>query len=162
MVFVTVGSTDNDFRRLLIEVDRLIEKGELEDVHAQIGNSSYVPLQAESFRFAPYDKVFGMMEKADLVIAHAGTGTLNMALGLRKATIAVARRTEYGEHPDNHQVELSQLLDQQGRVIGIVDAAALESAVARLADWTPTFRESNAQTELLLALRETIELLLYD
>lgn len=46
------------------------------------------------------------MSKADIVITHGGTGAIIGAVKKGKKVIAVPRRAKYGEHVDDHQLQL--------------------------------------------------------
>ena len=74
MIFVTVGTT-MPFDKLIYRIDEL--KGEnfiKEDVVCQIGNGKYIPVNCEYFRFKP--SIEEHIDKAFLIIAHGGTGTV--------------------------------------------------------------------------------------
>lgn len=147
---VSVGSTRNDFRRLIEAVDHLCEHGRLGATFAQIGSSSYVPRYCSFERYVGREELAYHMERAELIICHAGTGTLNAALGLGKRIIVVPRRAELHEHPDNHQLELASFLSSRGRALCVDDIQELESVVANAWGWTPTFPESDSNGVIAL------------
>ena len=153
LVFVTVGSTNNDFQRLLSEIDVLVERGILSDVVAQIGKTRYTPRNYRYYPFLPYEQFVQFIRDAELVIAHAGTGTLNMCLGLRKTIIAVPRLKKYHEHPDDHQLELGAFLQAENRILVVQDISHLENVVQLSRSWKPKFKE-NATCGSLLSLTE--------
>lgn len=107
MIFVTVGSQKFQFNRMLIEIDKLIDKGKItEEVFAQIGASDYKPKNFKYSDFLTQDEFKNYMKNADLVITHAGTGAIVTALKNDKLVIAIPRLAKYGEHVDDHQVQL--------------------------------------------------------
>lgn len=160
MVFVTVGSTENDFARLLRAIDDLVEREVIRDVVAQIGSSSYIPHSYEFFAFRPFAEIDQLVRSADLVIAHAGTGTLNHCLGLRKKVIVVPRLKLYEEHPDDHQLELAELLRDDNRVLYARSTSDLAARVVQAEDWEPTFRSNNSFISLIEALDACVQSLL--
>lgn len=110
MIFVTVGSQKFQFNRLLRAVDDLIEQGIIKDkVFAQIGVSDYVPKHFEYTDFTTRDEFNAKLDACDLLITHAGTGVIVNALKKGKKVIALPRLQKFGEHVDDHQV---QLIDQ--------------------------------------------------
>ena len=107
MIFITLGSQKFQFDRLLRAVDDLIEQGKITDeVFAQRGYSGYVP-QYFSFKdFLSREEFKATMKKADLVLSHGGTGAIIGAVKQGKKVIAVPRLARYGEHVDDHQIQL--------------------------------------------------------
>lgn len=107
MIFVTLGSQKFQFDRLLRKLDALIEDGTItEPVFAQTGHSTYVPQHFKTADFMDRDSFAANMAKADMVITHAGTGAIIGAVKQGKKTIAVPRLSKYGEHVDDHQLQI--------------------------------------------------------
>lgn len=107
MIFVTLGSQKFQFNRMLVEIDRLIDEGKIiDEVFAQIGASDYKPKNFEYKDFLTQDEFKDYMKKADLVITHAGTGAIVTALKNDKLVIAIPRLARFGEHVDDHQIQL--------------------------------------------------------
>lgn len=107
MVFITLGSQKFQFNRLLKAVDEQIAAGKInEDVFAQIGASDYKPLNYPFKDFLNRDEFGAFMDKADIVITHGGTGAIIGAVKKGKKVIAVPRLAKYGEHVDDHQLQL--------------------------------------------------------
>lgn len=107
MIFITLGSQKFQFNRLLKAVDILIEKGTLpSDVFAQTGYSDYEPLHYSYKKFLDREEFSQVIEKAEIVITHGGTGVIIGAVKKGKKVIAVPRRAKYGEHVDDHQLQL--------------------------------------------------------
>lgn len=107
MIFVTLGSQKFQFDRLLQKLDALIEDGTItEPIFAQTGHSTYVPKHFDATAFMDRDTFSENMAKADMVITHAGTGAIIGAVKQGKKTIAVPRLSQYGEHVDDHQLQI--------------------------------------------------------
>lgn len=114
MILVTVGTQNFSFTRLLKMVDELIdEKVITEYVMAQVGHSSYRPVNFESFDFKPESEMKKLMENANILITHAGVGTITTALQLNKKVIVVPRLSQFGEHVDDHQLEIAEAYHQK-------------------------------------------------
>lgn len=103
MIFITLGSQKFQFNRLLKAVDEIAVD---EDVFAQIGYSDYKPRNYRYKEFLDRDEFENMMSKADIVITHGGTGAIIEAVKKGKKVIAVPRLKKYGEHVDDHQIQL--------------------------------------------------------
>lgn len=113
MIFVTLGSQKFQFNRLLKELDKLIEEGVIEeDVFAQIGYSDYLPRNYKYKDFLSRDEFMQWEGKADIVITHGGTGAIIGAVKKGKKVIAVPRLAKYGEHVDDHQLQLIIQFDE--------------------------------------------------
>ena len=107
MIFITVGSQKFQFNRLLEAVDELVENGTIkEEVYAQTGYSDYEPKYYGYKKFMDRNEFAEMEGKADIVITHGGTGAIIGAVKQGKKVIAVPRRAKYGEHVDDHQLQL--------------------------------------------------------
>ena len=107
MIFITLGSQKFQFNRLLEQIDLLIEKGVIkEDVLAQTGASDYKPKHFNYKDFMTQDEFRENMSKSNFVITHAGTGAIITALKFDKKVIAIPRLARFGEHVDDHQIQL--------------------------------------------------------
>ncbi len=117
MVFVTLGSQKFPFNRLLRAVDRLIEQNRImEPVFAQTGASDYVPQHYASSAFLDRDSFAQKVKESSVVITHGGTGAIVGALKQGKPVIAVPRLARYGEHVDDHQLQLLQQFEEMGMI----------------------------------------------
>ena len=107
MIFVTLGSQKFQFNRMLVEIDRLIEEGKITDkVFVLLSASDYKPKNFKYKDFLTQDEFKDYMKNANLVITHAGTGAIVTALKNDKLVIAIPRLARFGEHVDDHQIQL--------------------------------------------------------
>ena len=122
MIFVTVGTHEQQFDRLVSEVDRLKGEGRIkEDVFMQVGFSSYVPKNCRWSQMLPVDKMGELMNSARIVITHGGPSSFLSAIQAGKVPIVVPRRKEFGEHVNNHQVSFCQAVAGRHHNIILVD-----------------------------------------
>lgn len=106
-IFITLGSQKFQFNRLLKAVDDLCGRESVyPEFFAQIGYSDYVPKHYKYERFLDRSKFNLQMNNADIVITHGGTGTIIGAVKKGKKVIAVPRLAKFGEHVDDHQIQL--------------------------------------------------------
>lgn len=106
MIFVTVGTHEQQFNRLIKEVDRLKGEGLIQDdVFIQTGFSDYEPVHCQWKALISYDEMNRYIDEADIVITHGGPATFMGSLIKGKKTIVVPRLKEFGEHVNNHQLE---------------------------------------------------------
>lgn len=117
MIFMTVGSQKFQFDRLLRAVDELVAAGMVtEPVFAQTGYSDYEPQHYAYEPFLDRDRFAEMEGKADIIITHGGTGTIIGAVKKGKKVIAVPRLARYGEHVDDHQLQLVEQFTKNGLI----------------------------------------------
>ena len=134
MIFVTVGNAKQGFRRLLSAVDKLAgtKAFQCEQVFMQIGhNLDFHPQHCEYMPFLSPDEFQQWMEKADLIICHGGCTQLQ-AIRLGKVPVVMPRRKIYGEHVNDHQVQLVEALAAEGRVIPAYEPEDVSAAIAEV------------------------------
>jgi UDP-N-acetylglucosamine transferase subunit ALG13 len=133
MIFITLGSQKFQFNRLLKQVDKLIEDGVItERVFAQIGNSDYEPVNYSFKRFLNREEFAQKQSECDIVITHGGTGAIIGALRKGKKVIAVPRLAKYGEHVDDHQLQLLHQFDEMQLIEPCYEIENLENAYHKL------------------------------
>lgn len=130
-IFITLGSQKFQFNRLLKAVDELCEKGTIDakDVFAQIGYSDYLPKNFNYKKFLDRDEFSREMGIADIVITHGGTGAIIGAVKKGKKVIAVPRLAKYGEHVDDHQLQLIKQFDELNLICSCHDTNELGIAL---------------------------------
>ena len=112
MIFVTVGTHEQPFNRLVQTIDELKRDGVITDnVIMQTGFSTYEPKYCQWDKLIPYGQMIKNVENARIVITHGGTGAIIGAVKKGKKVIAVPRRAKYGEHVDDHQLQLIKQFD---------------------------------------------------
>jgi anti-anti-sigma factor len=120
MILVTVGTEQYPFNALMDWVNVLIRYGLIdqnEEVVVQYGSSSHLPDQVKIVKRLPESEFKALLEQARLVISHCGEGSVMMLESLGKPYILVPRTQKFGEHVDNHQLEMADALEKQGIAI---------------------------------------------
>jgi UDP-N-acetylglucosamine transferase subunit ALG13 len=147
MIFVSVGTNEAPFDRLLRAVDRLPED---EVVVAQCGSSSHRPSRASCVDFLPFDALVEHVRAADTVVTHAGAGSVIVALLNGKRPVVVPRLRRFGEAVDDHQLQFAEHLAERGLVTVVQDPDRLADAI-RLGSSraTPDFRIGGALVDEL-------------
>jgi len=106
VIFLTVG-TQLPFDRLVRALDAWCAAAHRNDVFGQIadpGPGGYRPRHFEWSGFVEPAEFQRRFEAADLVVAHAGMGSLITALTLAKPILVMPRRAALKEHRNDHQV----------------------------------------------------------
>ena len=120
-IFIAVG-TQLAFDRMIRIVDEWAEGRDDVDVFAQSGPAEYKPKHMHSESFVPPHVFEQKAKDADLLIGHAGTGTIFMALELLKPVIVMPRRAALGEHRNDHQLATAEKFQEiQGVTVAWTD-----------------------------------------
>ena len=118
MIFVAVGTQKFQLNRLLKAVDDLIAQGLLEDtVFAQTGHSDYVPQNYQYKDFLSKDDFQSCISRCDLLITHSGVATIIAGLKLGKSIVVVPRLAKFGEHVDNHQIQIAESFSDKNLIM---------------------------------------------
>ena len=112
MIFVTVGNDFRDFSRLIKEVDE-IAPDISDEIVIQRGYSRYRPKNTRHFDFVPIDTAIEYIKTSELVISHAGIGTIILCREYGIPIIVLPRREKYGEHMNDHQMEITKMLEEK-------------------------------------------------
>ena len=152
MIFVTLGSQKFQFNRLLKAVDELDTE---EEIFAQIGYSDYKPQHYKYKEFLDREEFAAWEEKADVVITHGGTGAIIGAVKKGKKVIAVPRLVKYGEHVDDHQIQLIKQFKDLNLIYACVDGD-LQKALEVVKNNTYNEYKSNTKT-IIKSLVDFIE-----
>lgn len=143
MIFVTVGSMF-PFDRLIRAIDELAGAGKLQDdVLAQIGDGRFVPIHIRYRRFMNRPEYELAIGESSSMVAHAGMGTIEMALAAGKPLLVVPRSGRLGEHVNDHQVATAEKFEHLGHVLAAYDVDSIPAALDRLATFVPTPRSAD-------------------
>ncbi len=147
MIFVMLGTQNNPFQRLLEEIDNLIDKKQIqEEVIVQAGYTKYEPKNEKMkiIDFMPKEEIDKFEQKANFIITHGGVGSIITSLEKKKKVIAVPRLHEYGEHVNNHQIEIVEKFNKSGNIIGLQSVEELEGAIKKVQEFEPNpYKENN-------------------
>ena len=106
-ILVTVGTTN--FDSLIKYLDNNLDKDT--DILFQIAQGKYIPMNFEYIKFT--NDINTLYEKADLIITHAGAGTIYKLLNLNKKILMVPNL----ERVDNHQIEIAEFMHKNNYAI---------------------------------------------
>lgn len=130
MIFVTVGTHEQPFDRLVKEVDRLKEEGQItEEVFIQTGYSTHLPHFCEHIPFIGFDAMIEKINGARIVITHGGPGSIMSVLYNSKIPIVVPRQKSFSEHVDNHQMLFTKKLEEHNQIICVYDIQEMANKI---------------------------------
>lgn len=157
MIFVVVG-TQEPFDRLIRSIDHWAGKRAYRDIYAQISNSEYKPVNFESTDFIPPDIFNSKFNSADLIVSHAGMGTIISALQFSKPIIVMPRLSCYHEHRNDHQLATAKSFGKLGFVNDVYNEEELFAALDAAGDLKPSpVIGSGASESLIETIKKFIE-----
>ena len=132
MIFVTVGTHEQPFDRLIKCVDELKRDGKIsEEVFIQTGFSNYIPKYCQWSQMIPFQTMEEMIEKAHIIITHGGPSSFIAPLKIGKVPVVVPRQKEFGEHVNDHQVDFCRAVAQhQKNIIKVAHISELGDVIA--------------------------------
>lgn len=131
MIFVTVGTHEQPFNRLVECIDNLKRDGVIkDDVIIQTGYSTYEPKYCKWSKLFPYKEMVQNVADARVVITHGGPASFIMPLQIGKVPVVVPRQYEFGEHVNDHQVDFTKAVaERMNSIIPVVDIDELKKTL---------------------------------
>jgi UDP-N-acetylglucosamine transferase subunit ALG13 len=124
VIFATCGSSHLPFERFM----RALAAVPADELIVQHGPATPPPA-ARTVAFLPYAEVLKLIEESEVVVSHAGVGSIICAVRAGHTPIVFPRLVRYGETVDDHQVELARALEQRGTVRVATDPEQLSAAI---------------------------------
>lgn len=153
MIFVTVGS-QMPFDRLIQAVDRWAA-GTSADVFGQIADAEYIPKHFQFVASMEPSQYSDIVRKADLIVAHAGMGSIITALEYGKPILIMPRRGGLSETRNDHQIATARKFSDKNGIVVAMDEIEL---IQKLDSWSHGHAaapiKSAASDELLQGIRE--------
>ena len=144
MIFVTVGTQDWSFKRLIEAVEKaVIDKKITDEVIVQAGNTKYESEHVKILNYIPFEEFAGFMDKADIIITHGGVGSILNAVKLGKKVIAVPRLAKYNEHVNDHQLQVIKKMTDDGYILSTEDENLIVDKIKEIENFEPKVYTSN-------------------
>lgn len=122
MIFVTVGTHEQPFDRLLKCIDKMVEEGKIkEDVIVQKGYTNLELKHCKEYKLIGYDEMQKYIQDARIVVTHGGPASFIAPLSIGKIPIVVPRKKEFNEHVNNHQLEFAKQVEQRMKNIIVAE-----------------------------------------
>lgn len=138
MILIVLGTHELPFTRLLEAVDDLVENGELDEkIVVQCGHTKYQTDNMIMKKFVSYEEMGRLYDQARLILTHGGTGSIITGLKKGKKVIAAARLKRYGEHNDDHQIELVKEFVKTGYILEWEDGQPLKEVLQKVDTFNP-------------------------
>ncbi|WP_273432174.1 glycosyltransferase [Chitinibacter tainanensis] len=130
MIYVTVG-TQLPFDRLVSVINEWAAKNTKTRIVAQVGPTTSEFESLECLNFVSPSQSNTYFKDADLIVAHAGMGSVLTALKYRKPIIIFPRKASLGEHRNEHQLATARWLEGKVSVYVAWDEPTLLSMLDR-------------------------------
>ena len=122
MIFVTVGTHEQPFDRLVKCIDQMVADGKIkEEVIIQKGYTDYEPQNCESHKLIGYDDMKKYIEEARIVVTHGGPASFVAPLSIGKIPVVVPRQYKYNEHVNDHQVDFAREVEKRMKNIIVAE-----------------------------------------
>ncbi len=156
MIFVTLGTQDRKFDRLLAAIEKQIENKVItEEVIVQAGcSSNFKSKYMKIFDLIPMDEFDKLISKCNILITHGGVGSIITGIKNNKKVIAAARLKEYGEHQNNHQLQIIENFAREGYILPLNDFDSLDEVLKNAKKFKPKKYESNTDNFIKLVEKE--------
>lgn len=131
MIFVTVGTHEQAFNRLVEYMDKLKADGIIdEEIIIQTGFSTYEPKHCTWSKLYPYQDMVKYVAEARIVITHGGPSSFIMPLQVGKIPVVVPRKKEFDEHVNDHQLDFAKAVaERQGNILVIENVEELKDTI---------------------------------
>lgn len=133
--FITVGTTK--FDALMKAIDEYACQDKLDDFTFQIANGNYIPKNGKVITFVP--DIAHYYDWADIVITHAGAGSIYRLLELRKKIIIVPNL----ERVDKHQNDIATFMDEHQYALVLWDFSQLSSVMKKILTFSPVIYDKD-------------------
>lgn len=144
MIFVTLGTNDESFERLLKAIDKEIEKKTIKErVIVQAGCTKYESKNMEIFDLIPRDEFDKLISECDLLITHGGVGSILTGITKGKKVIAVPRLSKYKEHGNDHQLQIVENFSKKKYILAVKDMNKLGKIIEKSKTFKPQKFVSN-------------------
>jgi len=156
MILVTLGTQDKKFTRLLEAIQKQIDHQNINDrVVVQAGCSSdFKSDDMEIFDLIPLDEFNKLIEECDLLITHGGVGSIIAGLKNNKTVIAAPRLKKYGEHTNDHQLQIIENFSNDGYILALNDFDKLDEIIKKSKKFKAKKYKSNTKNFIKIVEQE--------
>lgn len=144
MIFVTLGTQDKKFDRLLKAIQKQIDKGNIKDeVVVQAGCTEFESDDMKIYSLMDGKQFNQYIKECDLLITHGGVGSILSGVKKKKTVIAVPRLSKYDEHENDHQKQIVNEFAKAGYILALKDLNRFSQILNKAKDFVPKPYKSN-------------------
>lgn len=146
MIFVTVGTHEQPFDRLIKCIDKMVENGKIkEKVIIQKGYTDYNPSNCECYKLISYDEMNKYITEARIVVTHGGPASFIAPLTIGKIPIVVPRKKEFNEHVNDHQLDFAKEVEK--RMKNIIVAESDDEIIEAITNYDEKIKKLNKKND---------------
>lgn len=121
-LFVPLGTQKFPFDRIIVALNSLVEQGEYKPEEI-IMQSALYPVEPKfvALGLIPNEEFNQYMVEAETIVTHSGVNSIISCMNIGKPFVICPRLHEYGEHVDNHQMEIAELMRSKFDVLVCTD-----------------------------------------
>ena len=134
MIFVILGTHERPFYRLVKEIDNLSSKNKIKDKFIiQMGVTKYKfkSKKIKSYEYIPQKDFDKYLKNSKILITHGGAGSIMTGIRIRKPIITVPRLSKFGEHVNDHQLQIVKEMEKHGAVDAVYDINKLFDSIRK-------------------------------
>jgi len=157
-IFVTLGTRDEPFTRLVAATETLVKNGVIDEhVIVQTGYTKYNSDYLELFDFCPPDKIDDLILNSKFVITQESAGIGTKCLKFRKKFLVMPRDYAFDELPaaSDMKEDLHLKLEEMGYTKVVTDVDQLQLAIEKLDELKTGFKFDNSRA--ISKLTELVE-----
>lgn len=159
MIFITLGTQDMEFSRMLEYVNKATNDGLFNaKLLIQSGETKYKYNNIECIKYLDGPEYDRAIENAEIVITHGGAGAITSALINEKKVIAIPRLSKYNEHNDDHQLELVEKFANEKYLLYATNYDDFKKAILKIE--TMNFKKYKRDDNLVNSIDSKIKLYL--
>ena len=138
MILVLLGTFQIEFPRPLMVIEQLLQENKLQEkVIVQNGFTNFNSSLLDMRPFMSSEELDQLYKEARIIITHAGTGSLMKGIKMGKKIISIPRLKKYGEHIDDHQLEIHTELANLQYIYPWNDGDSLEKILIDIENFHP-------------------------
>ena len=138
MILVLLGTFQIEFPRPLIVIEQLVKENKLqEEVIVQNGFTKFSSSFLDLRPFMSVEELDQLYQDARIIITHAGTGSVLKGVKMGKRVISIPRLKKYGEHIDDHQLELHKEFEKLNYIYPWNEGDSLEKILVDVENFHP-------------------------
>lgn len=128
MIFVTVGTHEQPFRRLVEYMDNWAKDHD-EEVFIQFGYTDFQAKYAKMQKFLTREEMAQRISDARIVVTHGGPACYSEVLRAGKIPVVVPRSKKFGEQYDDHQIEIGREFKKRNNILFVEDIDKLGETI---------------------------------